>query len=203
MTLSKRIKEAVDRLASLPGIGPRQAIRLAFFLSRSGREVSSRLAEAVRALGETKVCESCFFIHENGSALKNFCEICSDPSRLENVVALVEKETDLLSLEKTGKFKGRYLVLGDLKKNGVLGDEERRRIEIFKNRIKNSPSGKLEEIILALSPTSFGDFSASMLEKELSGLAKKITRLGRGIPTGGEIEFADEETLSHALQNRS
>ncbi|MDD4761577.1 MAG: toprim domain-containing protein [Candidatus Pacebacteria bacterium] len=203
MILSKKIKEAVDRLASLPGIGPRQAIRLAFFLSRSGREFSGHLSEAIRSLGETKVCESCFFIHENNSSSENFCEICSDTSRLGNIIALVEKETDLLSLEKTGKFKGRYLVLGDLKKNGVLGNEERRRIEIFKNRVKNSSSGKLEEIILALSPTSFGDFNASMLEKELSGLAKKITRLGRGIPTGGEIEFADEETLSHALENRS
>lgn len=203
MTLSKKIKEAVDRLSSLPGIGPRQAIRLAFFLSRSSRENTVRLSEAVRNLGEMKICANCFFIHENGSNGENLCEICSDPARSENIIAFVEKETDLLSLEKTGKFKGRYLVLGDLKKDGVLGPEERRRIEFFKSKIKKSPSGRIDEIILALSPTSFGDFSASLLEKELSDFAEKITRLGRGIPTGGEIEFADEETLSHALENRS
>jgi len=200
MYLSPKIKAAVDKLVSLPGIGPRQAVRLAYFLARSGGNRVSETASALNALGEMRVCRLCFFVHENGLNNEGVCEICSDPSRSDQLVAIVEKETDLLSLEKTGRFSGHYLVLGDLKKSGVLGDLERQRIESFKSRLAGR---KIKEIILALSPTAFGDFNASMLQKELAPFAETITRLGRGIPIGGEIEFADPDTLTQALKNRS
>jgi len=200
---NKKIREASSLLSKLPGIGPRQATRLAYFLSRENKERTLELARAISELSFAGVCQNCFFIHENGVHSENLCDICSNPSRDRKIIALVEKETDLISIENTENFSGTYLVLGDLKKNGILEEEQRKRIEHLKKNTKESLGGKAEEIILATNPTTFGDFSASMLEKELSPFADKITRLGRGIPTGGEIEFADADTLSASLKNRS
>ncbi len=107
-----------------------------------------------------------------------------------------------MSIEKTGKFKGRYLIIGDLAKTGLLESEQKLRLNNLKNWIKKE-LGEAEEIIIALNPTTYGDLNAKVLEKELSGFAKRITRLGRGIPTGGEIEFADDETLRSALERRN
>lgn len=123
---------------------------------------------------------------------------------------IVEKETDLISIERTKKFKGRYLILGDLKKGGFLEPEQKLRLNNLKSFIKKScpdpAEGKpcqIEEIIIATNPTTYGDLNAMIIQKELEGYAKKFSRLGRGIPTGGEIEFADEETLEQALERRS
>lgn len=124
------------------------------------------------------------------------CTICSNPRRDQTVVAVVEKETDVLTLEKTRAFKGRYLVLGDLPKDGVLNAEHKRRLATLKGVA-------LSEVIIAFSPTTYGDLNASVVSDVLKGSSQKITRLARGIPTGGEIEFADEDTLSAALKNRN
>ena len=120
-----------------------------------------------------------------------------------STIAVVEKATDLLSLEKTKKFKGRYLVLGDLKKTGVLASEQKLRLGALKTFIEALPGKKATEIILAINPTAYGDLNASMLKTELEPHARRFSRLARGIPTGGEIEFADEETLSGALEGRN
>lgn len=116
---------------------------------------------------------------------------------------VVEKETDLLSLEKTGRFKGRYLVLGEMPRTGVLTSEQKRRLAVLIKTLEALPSGKAEEIILAFNPTGLGDFHASLVSKELSPLAIKMSRLGRGLPSGGEIEFADDETLGSAFEGRN
>ncbi len=113
----------------------------------------------------------------------------------------MEKETDLLSIENTSKFKGRYLVLGDLKKNGALDIQQKLRLNALKSLVKKQDY-LLEEIIIAVNPTTYGDLNADIIAKELKPFAKKISRLGRGIPTGGEIEFADKETLSEAIERR-
>jgi len=199
MILSEKIKKAISAFVELPGIGPRHATRLVFFLVSSPGKLKNLLA-GLSSLLDVKICPRCFFTVENSDPL---CRFCTDPSRNHKTIAIVEKETDLISLERTTKFKGRYLILGDLKKNGVLEDEQTRRLSSLKNFILEELGGQAEEIILAINPTTFGDFSASFLEKELKQFAKRFTRLARGIPSGGEIEFADEETLSSALEHRN
>jgi len=197
--IPKAIQELADELAHLPGIGPRQALRIAFYLARSYKADVDRLSSAVATLKGIKTCTDCFLLHEGKDFL---CSICSDKKREAGLIAIVEKETDLISLEKSGAFNGRYLVIGELKKDGILEQSHRLRIAKLKERITRDSSGKAEEIIIALSPTTYGDIQASVLQNELNGVAKKITRLGRGIPTGGEIEFADEQTLTDALRHR-
>lgn len=228
-----KLPEAMEKLAEelqeLPGIGPRQAIRLAFHLANQGQEAIGRFAQSVDNLRKIKICERCFFVHQNKEPL---CDICKNPTRHKDLIAIVEKETDLLSLENTGNFQGRYLVLGSIPKSGLLEPWQKLRLEALKRFINKelgpstssqlsqsfggqagnnnlSPEraqrveGQAEEIILAFNPSSEGDFHASLISKELAGFAKKISRLGRGLPTGGEIEFADDETLGSALERRS
>jgi len=196
--LPDSIKKFVDAIAELPSIGPRQATRLAFYLIGLGKSQISEISSAVNGLKNLNVCAECFFIHSSSG---QFCGICSDENRKKNIIMIVEKETDLLSIEKTRKYDGRYLILGDLKKNGSLDTVQKLRISALKNRLKNN--GVAKEIILAVNPTTVGDLNAAMIAQELKGSAEKITRLGRGIPTGGEIEFADEETLGAAIERRT
>jgi recombination protein RecR len=204
MKLPDPIQNIVQKLSELPSIGPRQAIRLAFYLVASGKEEIKSLADATAALRDIKICERCFFIHQNKGAL---CDICANSHRAQNVVMVVEKETDLISLENTGKFTGRYFVIGEIPKAGLLEEGQKLRLASLKAFIQKKPpeglGGKAEEIILAFNPTAAGDLQASLLTKELAPLTKKLSRLGRGLPTGGEIEFADDGTLSSALEGRS
>ncbi len=204
------IKKFVELFSGLPGIGPRQATRLAFYIKSLGQAQINEIAKTVFGLSDIQTCSQCFFTYlSNG---KNLCSICGNPQRRKDLIAVVEKETDLISIENTKKFNGRYLVLGDLKKNGVLDSIQKLRLASLKKWIATCtepclPAGKLAEekaaeIILAINPTTYGDINADLIAAELKDSAHKVTRLGRGIPTGGEIEFADEDTLSGALDNR-
>lgn len=198
--LSQPVKKFIDVFSELPGIGPRQATRLAFKLIGGGKNKIEELAKTIYELINLKICANCFFIHSNA---ENLCDICKNSNRKKEIIMIVEKETDLISLEKPKKFNGRYLVLGELTKNGILESGQKLRLNNLKNFIKKELAGSAEEIIIATNPTTYGDLNASIIAKELNGFAKKITRLGRGIPTGGEIEFTDEETLSSALERRN
>ena len=197
--LPEPIRRLAARLAEFPSIGPRQAIRLAFHLIGEGANSIRGLAEDVKNLEQIKTCERCFFPHQGSGGL---CYICGDPKRAHNIVGIIEKETDLISIENTKKFNGRYLILGFIPKTGVLEDWQKLRLQNLKSFIQKELGGQAEEIILAFSPSANGDFHASLIAKELSPFAKKIARLGRGLPTGGEIEFADDETLGSALEQR-
>lgn len=196
--LPEQIKKFVDALSSLPGIGPRQAARLAFYMVNRGKTALSNLESAVSGLKDVKICENCFFIHSNP---ENLCHICLNSERSPEIVMIVEKETQLISMEKTRKYFGRYLVLGESDKSGTLNPSQKTRLEKLKSLA--GKKGSFEEIIIATNPTTYGDLSAFLIKKELTDAAKKITRLGRGIPSGGEIEFADEETLGEALRGRN
>jgi len=198
--LPEAIRKLSRELAELPSIGPRQAQRLAFYLVSLGEQPIRNLAQAVDELRNIKVCERCFFIHQNKDGL---CDICRNPARRKDIIAIVEKETDLISLENTNKFTGRYLILGPIPKSGLLEDWQKLRLQNLKSFIQKELGGKAEEVILAFNPTSMGDFHASLLTRELEPITKKISRLGRGLPTGGEIEFADDETLGSAIEKRS
>ncbi len=205
--LPSPIRNFVAVFSKLPSIGPRQATRLAFLIAGLGKNKIREIADAVAGLADLTTCARCFRTHLGAGKL---CDICSDSMRDKNLIAIIEKETDLLSLEKTKRFNGWYLLIGELHKTGELEQEQKMRLENLKNFIKNecngpsasSGQGKADEIILAVNPTVYGDLNAALLKKELDPFAAKITRLGRGIPTGGEIEFADEETLGEALDRR-
>ncbi len=214
MLLPDPLKKLADRLAELPSIGPRQAIRLAFYLVNQGKNEIDQLAADIDDLKKLKICERCFFVHQNQG---NLCGMCGDTKRNQSIIAIVEKETDLISIENTKKFNGRYLILGPISKTGILGNSQKLRLQGLKSFIQKelnglsvygeqsrttSSGGQADEIILAFNPTSSGDFNTTLITKELSPFTKKISRLGRGLPTGGEIEFADDETLGAALLRR-
>jgi recombination protein RecR len=201
MKLPSPIQRVADELAELPSIGPRQAIRLAFFLVSQKKEHIATLAASIDNLRNIKTCERCFFIHQNPDEL---CDICRNPNRNQRVIMVVEKETDLVSLENTNKFVGRYFIVGEITKTGLLEDWQKARLASLKAYIQNNlPEKQADELIFAFNPTSLGDLQTSLLTKELAPYAHKKSRLGRGLPTGGEIEFADDETLGSALERRS
>ncbi|HVM77233.1 MAG TPA: toprim domain-containing protein [Candidatus Paceibacterota bacterium] len=200
MKLPPPVQRVIEELSKLPSIGPRQAIRLAFYMIGQNKGDLKTFAQAVDGLTSIKTCEQCFFIHQNPD---NLCDICRNPQRKQGVIMVIEKETDYLSLEDTKKFTGRYFIIGPIAKTGFLEPWQKLRLQSLTSFIKKSLNGQADEIVLAFNPTSLGDFQASLLTKELSPLAKKISRLGRGLPTGGEIEFADDETLGSALERRS
>ena len=200
MKLPDPIQKIADELSELPSIGPRQAIRLAFYLAGRGKEDVRTLAVAVDNLRNIKICERCFFVHQNQEGL---CDICKNSNRNQRIIMVVEKETDLISLENTHKFTGRYFIIGPVPKTGLLEEWQKLRLQSLKGYIQKNLDGQADEIVLAFNPTSLGDLQASLLMKEFAPLAKKMSRLGRGLPTGGEIEFADDDTLGSALDRRS
>ncbi len=189
--LPSPIRKFIDVFSALPSIGPRQAMRLAFHLMTLGESDRAEIANAVRGLMALSVCPDCFFFSEGAA-----CPFCADPSRDKTLLAVVERPTDVLALEKTKRFRGVYLVLGEIAKTGALDPGQKLRLGRARFR------GPFAEIILAFDHTTYADYGATVVARELEGCAPKITRLGRGIPTGGEIEFADQETLGGALENR-
>ena len=198
--LPKSLSNVIADLKELPSIGPRQATRLALYLVEHEDSALADLSEHIKALSQVKRCAQCFFIHENAHEL---CDVCEDGRRDPSRILVVEKETDLLSIEATRKFNGVYLVLGEIPKTGILEDWQQKRLSGFKKNVKERLGGSIKEVILGFNPTSFGDFHASLIAKELAPYAEKTSRLGRGLPVGGEIEFADEETLGSALDGRA
>jgi len=200
MRLPSPIERFIEKLSSLPSLGPRQATRLAFHLLRMGENNIKELGDAIHGMQKVKACARCFFIHQNEDG---FCDICRNPRRNRQIIMIVEKETDLMSLESSGKFTGQYFILGEIAKTGILEEWQKLRLQQLKTFIQKELQGKAEEIVLGFNPTSVGDFSASLVARELEPFTKKISRLGRGLPTGGEIEFADDETLGSALERRS
>jgi recombination protein RecR len=200
MRLPEPIKRVADRLAELPGIGPRQAIRLSFHLANANKGDLKAFAQSVDALRGLKICERCFFIHQNAD---NLCDFCADARRNQGVIMVLEKETDLVSIENTGKFSGRYFLIGEIPKTGILDETQKLKIRSLRSFIETSLGRQAQEIILGFNPTAVGNLQASLIAGELASSAKKISRLGRGLPTGGEIEFADEETLGASLERRT
>jgi recombination protein RecR len=199
MRLPKEIQECANVLSELPGIGPRQATRLAFYLAHKGKGYQHYIANILQSLDRISFCTQCHFVHAERGSL---CSICSDNSRDMGRVAVVEKETDLVSLERARVFNGRYMILGGSKKPGVLDEFQKTRLEALKQQARGTKKGTFDEIIIAVNPTTAGDIITSVLTEYLADSAARITRLGRGIPTGGEIEFADEETIKAALTRR-
>lgn len=181
----------------LPGIGPKTASRLAFYLLRAPEDISRQLAEALLAIkSATGMCENCFNITLAGQTL---CDICANPRRDEAVICVVEEPLDVLMLERTDGFQGRYHVL-----HGVLSPIEGIVPDDLKIRplIERVRKGNIKEVILATNPSMEGDATALYLRQQLAPLGPRITRLARGLPVGGDLEYADQNTILRALAGR-
>ncbi len=189
------VTQLIDTFAELPGIGPKTASRLAFFLLRGKSELALRLADALQGLvNNTRFCSTCYNVTETDP-----CPICDDPLRDQQLVCVIEEPMDLLSLERTENYHGVYHVLhGALSPlEGIFAEDLR--IAELEKRVRE---GAIHEIILATNPTSEGDYRAAYLVQRLKPLGVLITRLGRGLPVGGDLEYADAVTLSRALESR-
>jgi recombination protein RecR len=195
------IKKLIKIFSEFPGIGERVATRFAFHLLREKEQNLKELIKAILELKKIKTCSFCFNIFEGEGKI---CPICSDQKRQKNVVLVVEKETDLVTIEKTKIYKGLYFVFGG-KITFKKEEDKKLRIEELKERIKNPKkfgikTEKIDEVIIGTDFTTEGEATALYLKENLKDLDIKISRLAKGLPTGGEIEYADEETLSWALR---
>ncbi|NMB92497.1 MAG: recombination protein RecR [Parcubacteria group bacterium] len=206
MEISRPIKNFITLFSKIPGIGPRQATRIVFWLLHQPKDIQTEFSKTIEnATTKIKLCADCFFPFEPKNN-ESLCEICRNQQREHSIICVVEKETDLLSIEKTNKYKGVYHILGGLMSEIDEKKKQELNIKPLLLRIKKSFQEKkpIKEIILALSPTSEGNLTTYYLEKAIKnlGLNIKITKLGRGLPHGGEVEFADSETLINALEGR-
>ncbi len=189
------VTRLVETLTELPGIGPKTASRLTYFLLRNPSDLPLRLSEALRDLKErTRLCSVCQNITEADP-----CAICSDPARDRTTICVVEEPLDLLAIERTETYGGLYHVLhGALSPmDGVFA--ENLRVAELLQRVQ---AGGVREVILATNPTGEGDYTAAYLVSRLRPLGVRVTRLGRGLPVGGDLEYADQVTLANALEAR-
>jgi recombination protein RecR len=195
---SKTVQKLIDLFSKFPTVGPRTAARFVFYLMHKPKEEIEELITSIANLKKNiKICPLCLNPYEGEAEL---CPICSDSRRDKSLLCIVSNETDLTAIEKTKKYQGLYFVLGGTVSRLKKADIEKLKIKELEKRIKNSR--EIKEIILALNPTTEGEATTLYLERLLKPLNKKITRLGRGLPLGGELEYADEETLTSALESR-
>jgi recombination protein RecR len=195
--LPEPLQNLIDAFERLPGIGPKSASRLAFFLLRAPDEVSQQLADALAQLKTaTGQCPVCFNITRSDQLQ---CEICADPKRDEALLCVVEEPLDVLALERTGGFTGRYHVL-----HGVLSPIEGIGPEDLKIRplLERVRGGKIQEVLIATNPSMEGDATALYLRQQLLPLGVRVTRLARGLPVGSDLEYADQNTILRALAGR-
>ncbi len=195
--LPEPVQNLITAFERLPGVGPKSASRLTFFLLRAPADVSKKLSEALAALQEsTTFCSLCFNITAAGNTL---CEICASPKRDESLVCVVEEPLDVLALERTGGFLGHYHVLhGALSPIEGIGPEDLK----IKPLVERITSGGVKELIIGTNPSMEGDATALYLKQQLLQSPVRITRLARGLPMGGDLEYADQNTLLRALAGR-
>lgn len=194
-TVPKPVERLIEELNRLPGIGPKTASRLTFYLLRSPREQVLALADAVRELQEKVVtCAVCFNIAETSP-----CPICSAGQRDRSLVCVVEEPLDVLAIERTREYYGLYHVLhGAISPVEGVGPEDLRIAELIQ-RLRNS---SVQEVILATNPNLEGESTAMYIFRQLAPLGVRVTRLAHGLPMGGDLEYADEVTLTRALEGR-
>lgn len=197
MLLPESLQSLINALERLPGIGPKSASRLAFYFLRAPEEISQDLAEALANLKvNTTLCQECFNITEAG---RERCEICESLQRDGNLVCVVEEALDVLALERTGGYRGKYHVLqGVLSPIEGIGPDDLK----IKQLIARVSRGEIKEVILATNPSMEGDATALYLQQHLEPLGVRVTRLARGLPVGGDLEYADQNTLLRALAGR-
>jgi recombination protein RecR len=197
MILPTPIQDLINAFSRLPGIGPKTASRLTFYLLSAPEDLSHDLATALSDLKTgTTYCQTCFNITDAGQPQ---CEVCTSQDRDQGILCVVEEPLDVLAIERTQGFQGRYHVL-----RGVLSPIEGIGPEDLKIRelIKRVSEGTIREVIIATNPSMEGDATAMYLRQQLSSSPVRVTRLARGLPIGGDLEYADQHTLLRALAGR-
>jgi recombination protein RecR len=198
--LIEPVARLIEALSRLPGVGPKTAQRLTYHLLRAPEAEARALAAALIAVRDEVVyCESCFNISTGP-----LCPICADPSRDQSRVCVVEEPLDVLAIERTSAFKGRYHVLhGAISPMDGVGPDRLRVRELLERAALRCKEGDAyEEVVLATNPTLEGEATAMYLAERLAPDVRLITRIARGIPVGGDLEYADEVTLVRAMQGR-
>lgn len=189
------VARLIEELGKLPGIGPKTASRLTFFLLRAEDEQARALAEAIQAMREqVTLCVRCFNI-----TVAELCPICTSGTRDQAKICVVEEPLDVLAIERTGAFRGLYHVLhGHIAPlEGIYREDLK--IDQLLARVRSEP---VDEVILAMNPNTEGEATAFLLLKDLAPLGVRVTRPARGLPTGGDLEWADPDTLGSALEGR-
>ena len=189
------VTRLIEELGKLPGIGPKSAARLTYYLLRIPEAEARALAEAIIAVKEkTVLCSSCQNITDS-----NPCNICGSKERDHSIICVVKEPLDILALERTGQYKGLYHVLhGVLSPMDGIGPDDLK----IKELLQRLKKGSVKEVILATNPNLEGEATAMYLQRLLSPFGVRLTRLARGLPVGGDLEYADEVTLTHALEGR-
>jgi len=189
------IQDLIDELGRLPGIGPKSAQRIAFHIIQSERVDATRLADVLRTVKErVKFCTECGNISE-----EDLCRICQDPRRDASIICVVEEPKDVMAIEKTREFRGKYHVLGGaISPIDGVGPENLRIRELM-IRLGNT---EIQELIIATDPNLEGEATASYLIRQIKPLGVKVSRLASGLPVGGDLEYADEVTLGRAFEGR-
>jgi len=189
------IQDLIDELGRLPGVGPKSAQRIAFHIIQSDRVDVSRLAEILKTVKErVKFCTSCGNISE-----EELCRICKDPRRDNSSICVVEESKDVLAIEKTREFKGKYHVLGGaISPIDGIGPENLR----IKELMTRLAQTQINEVIIATDPNLEGEATATYLTRLIKPLGVKVSRLASGLPVGGDLEYADEITLGRAFEGR-
>jgi recombination protein RecR len=197
MILPAPIQDLINALSRLPGIGPKTASRLTFYLLNAPEDLARDLAQALQTLKSgTAFCQTCFNITSTG---REACEICVSSERQAGLICVVEEPLDVIALERTGGYQGRYHVLhGALSPIEGIGPDDLKIQELLE-RVR---TGQVEEVILATNPSMEGDATAMYLSQHLARLGVRVTRLARGLPVGGDLEYADQSTLLRALSGR-
>jgi len=191
----KPVTQLIEAFSRLPGIGPKTASRLTYYLLRAPDELSQTLAAAIADLkAKTRTCSICYNITEDDP-----CAICRDENRDSSTIVVVEEPLDVLAVERTGAYQGRYHVLhGAISPVEGIGPEDLKIREL----VARVTAGGVREVIIATNPGIEGDATAMYIQRQLAATGVKITRLARGLPTGGDLEYVDSVTLLRALQGR-
>ncbi|NTW14935.1 MAG: recombination protein RecR [Candidatus Moranbacteria bacterium] len=193
MRYPKPFQNLIAHFSALPSVGPKMAERIVLHLFKQEHERLLSFAESLEALQDLSLCTRCFHIAEGP-----LCDVCSDPKRDPSVLCVVEEPMDVIAIERSGGYQGLYHVLGGVMRTGQ-GDDPSLRIPELLSRIATED---VKEVILALNPTTEGDLTTLYLRKKLEPLGVTVSRPARGLSTGGDIEYADEATLTSALRNR-
>lgn len=193
---SSAVQDLIDELSRLPGVGPKSAQRIAFHLLMADQEDVNALIQALKAVKEkVHFCSICANVTED-----DVCSICADPRRVDSVICVVEESRDIVAIERTHEYRGKYHVLGGaIDPIGGVGPDQLRIRELYQRLQK----GNVKEVILATNPNIEGEATATYLSVNLAHMGVAVSRLASGLPVGGDLEYADEITISRALEGRT
>lgn len=196
MQIAKPLIAAIEELSKMPGIGRKTAQRLALHILKSDNQTVDNLVKAIQDLkSKLRFCKRCFNISE-----EELCGVCQNPKRDKSIICVVEEASDVIAIEKTNDFNGLYHVIGGVLSplSGISPESLR-----IKELLKRFESEQIQEVILALNPDTEGETTSLYIAKLIKPLGIKVTRIARGIPIGGDLEFADEATIGRAMLSRS